>query len=399
MNKKMHIDTHCVLEYDGKNFSQPHILPIYATSSFVMESFEHGEAVFTGQKQGQVYGRYGNPTVDEVAAKIAALESHGMEKQAFGLMTSSGMSAISTLLQSLLQKGDAILTQEDLYGGTTELFKSVFPAMGIRTFFTDLKDISALEVLIKNNPDIKVLYFETPSNPTCSCLDIKALAEFSKKNGLASIVDNTFCTPVIQQPLQLGVDFVIHSTTKYLNGHGNSIAGIIVGIDEARKPAIWKTLKLMGGTCNPFDAWLVHIGMKTLGLRMEKHSSNAMSLATYLENHAKVSKVNYVGLKSHESFETASSQMRLPGGMLSFEVDGGYEAAKKCINSLSLAKYAPTLGDVNTLVLHPRTSSHLNVDPAISEKNGITQGLIRVSVGIEATDDILSDFENALNSI
>ncbi|MBK8620208.1 MAG: aminotransferase class I/II-fold pyridoxal phosphate-dependent enzyme [Saprospiraceae bacterium] len=399
MNKKMHIDTQCVLEYDGKSFSQPHVLPIYATSSFVMESFEHGEAVFTGQKQGQVYGRYGNPTVDEVASKIAALESHGMEKQAFGLMTSSGMSAISTLLQSLLHQGDAILTQEDLYGGTTELFKSVFPAMGIRTFFTDLKDTSAIKQLVEKNPEIKVLYFETPSNPTCSCLDIKKLAEFARTNGLLSVVDNTFCTPMIQQPLQSGVDFVIHSTTKYLNGHGNSIAGVIVGKDEANKPAIWKTLKLMGGTCNPFDAWLVHIGMKTLGLRMEKHSHNAMALATFLENHPKVLKVNYVGLKSHESYEIASSQMRLPGGMLSFEVGGGYESAKKCINHLSLAKYAPTLGDVNTLVLHPRTSSHLNVDPSVSEKNGITQGLIRVSVGIESADDILQDFENALNKI
>ncbi|MBK8080726.1 MAG: PLP-dependent transferase [Saprospiraceae bacterium] len=216
---------------------------------------------------------------------------------------------------------------------------------------------------------------------------------------MMTIVDNTFCTPMIQQPFGLGADFIIHSTTKYLNGHGNSIAGVIVGHNENYRASIGKFLKLIGATCNPFDAWLVYNGLKTLGLRMERHSLNAKTLADYLNSHPKINNVNYVGLPNHKGYEIAKKQMKMSGGMLSFEVKGGFLAAKKLMNALRLATYAPTLGDVNTLVLHPRTSSHLNVNPEICEKNGITEGLIRVSVGIENISDIIRDFSEALEKI
>ncbi|MFZ1703743.1 MAG: aminotransferase class I/II-fold pyridoxal phosphate-dependent enzyme [Saprospiraceae bacterium] len=399
MANKFKIDTQCVLEYDDKLHTNPHILPIYATSSFDMGTFEQGMEIFKGQKEGHVYGRYGNPTIDLTAQKIANLEGFGLHTEAYAFMTSSGMSAITVLLQTLFEKGGTIITQEDLYGGTTELFKSVFTRFGISTIFMNLSDTESLEDILKSSQTPTVVYVETPSNPLCNCIDLSIIASVCSGHGAISIVDNTFCTPLIQQPFLHGIDFVIHSTTKYLNGHGNSIAGVIVGWKEEYKKAIWNVLKLTGATCNPFDAWLVYNGLKTLGLRLERHSQNAGKLAAFLNNHIGVETVNYTGLEHHPSFKIAQKQMKLHGGMLSFEVKGGKNAAGKLMNQLKLATYTPTLGDVNTLVLHPRTSSHLNVDSSICEKNGITEGLIRVSVGIENVSDIIQDFEVALNHI
>jgi methionine-gamma-lyase len=399
MENTFNFDTFCVVEYEDQRSTKPHILPIYATSSFEMENMEHGIEIFTGKQRGHVYGRYGNPTIDTTAKKIADLEAYGMEIQPYGFMTSSGMSAIAVLLQSLLSSGDGILTQEDLYGGTTELFHSVFVKMNIQSFYSDLKEADKVEKILQENPQIKVMYLETPSNPTCACLDLAMLSAICKKYNVLTVADNTFCTPYIQQPFKQGIDFIIHSTTKYLNGHGNSIAGVIIGHDEKYRDMIWKTLKLVGSTCNPFDAWLVYNGLKTLGLRMEKHSQNAMALAKYLQGHPKVSKVNYVGLPEHPSHPIALKQMNLFGGMMSFEVKGDNSAVQKVMNNLHLATYAPTLGDVHTLVLHPRSSSHLNVQASVCEKNGITNNLIRVSVGIENEKDIISDFEQALQNV
>lgn len=399
MNNNFSFDTHCVLEYEDERTTKPHILPIYATSSFEMENMAHGTEIFTGKEKGHVYGRYGNPTIDTTAKKIADLEAFGLDIQPYGFLTSSGMSAIAVLLQSLLQAGDTVLTQEDLYGGTTELFKSVFSRMNVKTIFSNLQNPEEVEQILSANPDIKVLYLETPSNPTCACVDLTLLSEICKRKNVVTIADNTFCTPLIQQPFLHGIDFVIHSTTKYLNGHGNSIAGVIIGKDPGFRDSIWKTLKLTGSTCNPFDAWLIYNGLKTLGLRMERHSYNAMELAVFLESHPAVSKVNYAGLSHHPGHAIAIKQMRMFGGMLSFEVKGDDEAVRVVMDNLKLATYAPTLGDVNTLVLHPRSSSHLNVSADMCEKNGITKNLIRVSVGIENIKDIVADFDQALSRV
>ncbi|MEM9548237.1 MAG: aminotransferase class I/II-fold pyridoxal phosphate-dependent enzyme [Bacteroidota bacterium] len=396
MSRKISFQSLCVKEYQRNETTKPHQLPIYATSSFDFEKLEDGIDIFTGKASGHVYSRYGNPTVDTVANKLAHLEAFDTGLEAYGYLTSSGMSAISTLMLGTLKSGDKVLTQGNLYGGTTELFIKVLGNVGIEPIFTNLKDKDAVEKILDSNPAIKMIYLETPANPTLACIDIKWLAELAKHKNILTAIDNTFCTPLIQQPLAMGIDFVIHSTTKYINGHGNSIAGVIIGHREEYKKSIWTTLKLAGTNCNPWDAWLINNGIKTLSLRMERHCSNAQTLAEFLESHAKVGHVNYNGLTSHPDHELAKSQMKGFGGMLSFEIKAGMEAAIQFMNKLTFCSLAPTLGDVDTLVLHPATSSHLNVDRQLREENGITDGLVRVSVGIEEISDIIYDLEQAL---
>ena len=307
------------------------------------------------------------------------------------------MAAISTLLLAVLKSGDKILTQGNLYGGTTELFLKIMQPLGIEVVMINLKDLNLVEETIKADPKIKMLYFETPANPTLSCLDINSLSQISKKNNIFSVVDNTFCTPFLTQPLRLGADFVVHSTTRYLNGHGNSIAGAVIGSDlELMKTKVWQAMKLLGTNCNPFDAWLTHNGMKTLSLRMNAHSSNALTIARWLEEQPEVEQVNYPFLPSFSDFSLAKKQMKAGGGMLSFELKGGLQKGINCMNKLRFCTLAPTLGDVDTLVLHPATMSHLNISKEIRERNGITDGLIRLSVGIENVGDIINDLAQAI---
>ncbi|MEL6925569.1 MAG: aminotransferase class I/II-fold pyridoxal phosphate-dependent enzyme, partial [Bacteroidota bacterium] len=296
----------CVHEFPDTRTTQPHQLPIYATSSFEFQNIDEGIDIFTGKSSGHVYARYGNPTIETVANKITALETYGLKTKAHGIMFSSGMSAISTLMMAVLKAGDKILTQGNLYGGTTELFHKIFGPLGVETVMVNLQDLTKVESLLKSDPSIRMLYFETPANPTMACVDLKALAELGKKYNCLTAADNTFCTPYLQQPMEFGVDFVIHSTTKFINGHGNSLAGILIGRDvELMKTRIWQTMKLAGTNCNPWDAWLVNNGMKTLELRMDRHSANAMAVAEFLESHKKVSRVNYNGLSSHPDHELA----------------------------------------------------------------------------------------------
>jgi methionine-gamma-lyase len=388
----------CVKEPKDTKRNKPHILPIYATSSFEFESINEGIDIFTNKKEGFVYSRYANPTVTSVADKIGQLESYGMDGDAYCMMTSSGMSAISTLIAGCLNQGDKILTQGNLYGGTTELLKKVFGRFGIDAIFTDFQKYDELETILKGDDTIKMMFLESPANPTLACVDLEILAALGKKYGAYTAIDNTFCTPYLQQPLKYGIDFVVHSTTKYLNGHGNSIAGAIVSMDhEVMKEKVWTAMKLIGTNCNPFDAWLTNNGLKTLVVRMEKHSTNAMALAEFLDGHDKVEHVNYTGLPGHSDHELAKKQMRLHGGMMSFEVKGGVEAGKTLMNNISMCTLAPTLGDVDTLILHPASMSHLNIPKEIRMANGITDGLIRVSVGIEDIVDLKADLKNALS--
>lgn len=397
MSDRITFESLCVHDPEDPRTTKPHQLPIYATSSFEFETIDQGIDIFTGKAEGHVYGRYGNPTIDAVAAKIAALETYGLDITASGVMCSSGMAAISVLMAALLKSGDKILTQGNLYGGTTELFLKTLAQLGIHTVMADLRDLDAVAAAMEADPDIKMLYFETPANPSLACVDVAALAAIAKRFGRYSAIDNTFCTPYLQQPLGLGADFVIHSTTKYLNGHGNSIAGIIIGKDAAlMKEKVAKTMKLLGANCNPWDAWLTNMGMKTLTLRMDRHCANAMELAQFLEQHPAVARVNYPGLTSHPDHLLARRQMKGFGGMLSFELAGGYEAAISFMNRLRLCSLAPTLGDVDTLILHPASSSHINVSKELRLQHGITDGLIRVSVGIEHPADLKADFSSAM---
>ena len=399
MDKHLKLNSYCVKGGKRNESTKAHQLPLYLSSSFVMEDSQEAVDIFTGQKKGHVYSRYGNPTIDTVANKIAYLEGYDLKGETYGFLTSSGMSAITTLMMSTLQFGDAVLTQGNLYGGSTELLKKILSRMGIDTIFTNLQDLDAVENIIKENGNIRLLYFETPANPTMACVDIEAINIVASRYDVPTAIDNTFCTPYLQRPLSMGTDYVIHSTTKYLNGHGNSIAGAIITANYEASRKIWETLKLNGSTCNPFDAWLLSNGMKTLAIRMDKHSSNAQSIAEYLSQHDKVTHVNYNGLLDHPDHEIAKKQMSQFGGMLSFTVVGEQAEALATIDRLQYCTHAPTLGDVDTLVLHPATSSHLNVDHSIREKNGITDGMVRVSVGIEDVYDLIADFEQALGQL
>lgn len=389
----------CVRKLDVPVLNPPQQLPLFLSSSFSFDRIEEGVDIFTGKQEGYVYSRYGNPTIEAVTRRLEAMEGFGLDMDIQGYLTSSGMSAIHLILVSLLGQGDKVLTQANLYGGTTELLTRVMSGLGVETVFSNLNDLEQIESLLKSDPAIRVIYLETPTNPTLSCLDLKAITDLAHQYQIKTVVDNTFCTPYLQRPFAYGADFVIHSTTKYLNGHGTGIAGLVLGKDKSfMKDRFWTVLKLTGATCNPFDAWLVANGIRTLPLRMDRHSANASLLASSLADHSGVDQVNYPGLASHPSHSLASRQMSGFGGMLSFSVSGGQATAFRVMNQLKLASLAPTLGDVDTLVLHPATSSHLRIPKAIREEQGITDGLIRVSVGLEDATDLITDFHAALDS-
>ncbi len=393
----MRIDSLCVSEKKETGSGTPHVLPIHASSAFTYSDIDDSIDVFTGEKQGFVYSRYGNPTISTVEEKLAAMEALGTDHDAFALLTSSGMSAISTLLGTILKPGDTLITQFSLYGGTTELIKKILEPVGVKVVYCNLNDVDELEKCIENQTTAKLIYFESPTNPTLECVDISQLVGIAKKKGILTAIDNTFCTAYLQKPMLLGVDYVVYSTTKFLNGHGNSIAGAVITKSLDKKKELWNHMKLSGTNCNAFDAWLLHNGIKTLAVRMDRHCSNALGLAQHLDNHSKVKTVNYPGLENNRYHNIASKQMSQYGAMLSFELDGDISIAKKFMNACKLCSITSTLGNVDTLLLHPATSSHLNVDRALRLEHGISDGLIRVSVGIENLEDILEDINKAID--
>ena len=380
-----------------------HITPIYATSTFTFENADQGMRRFAGQEEGYIYTRWGNPNFTEAEKKICAFESFGiMDKngsplQLKAFLHSSGQAAMTTLFLASLKQGDTILSHYSLYGGTHELLHKVLPPLGIDVIIADLRDLNATETIIKNNPALKWMHLETPANPTIQCVDIEALTGLSRKYGLGISVDNTFATPYLQQPFRYGVDFVFHSTTKFLNGHGTAIGGVLIGKDiELMNTKFTKWHRLLGGNSNAFDAFLLTLGMKTLELRMERHCHNAMEVAQYLQDHKHVDKVHYTGLADHPDFDTCARQMRHPGPMMSIELKGGLEAGKKFIDRLQVCTRAVSLGTADTLISHPASMSHFGVSKEERIKFGITDGLIRMSIGIENVQDILADLEQAL---
>ena len=386
---------------DDPNYA--HLTPIYASSTYVFDEAEQGMRRFSGDEKGYIYSRWGNPTITEAEEKISALESFGiMDENGAPLVLktilhSSGMAAISTLLIGTLKAGDKILTHYSLYGGTQELVEKVLPSLGIEAIIVDLRDLNKAADAIKTDKQVKMLYLETPANPTIQCVDIEELTLLAKANNLIVAVDNTFATPYLQQPFQYGVDYVFHSTTKFLNGHGTAIGGALIGKDiEHMNGRITKVHRLLGGNSNPFDAFLLTIGMKTLEVRMERHCHNAMEVAAFLEQHPAVSKVNYTGLASHPDHYIAAKQMRHPGAMLSFEMKDGLAAAKKFIDKLQMCIRAVSLGTCDTLLSHPASMSHHSIPKEKREQYGITDGLIRMSVGIENVQDILMDLGQSL---
>lgn len=385
------------------NAEHAHLTPIYATSTFVFDTAQQGMERFETEDKEKIYSRWGNPTFKAAEQTIAALEAFGLQDengnplQLKALLHASGQAAMTTMFMSTLQSGDAILSHYSLYGGTYELMHKVLANTGVQTFIADLRDLNLMESTIKENPSIKLVHIETPANPTIQCIDIEAVTNLAKKYNLVVTVDNTFATPYLQQPFKYGVDFVFHSTTKFLNGHGSAIGGVLLGKDiPFMKTKAWKWHALLGGNSNPFDAFLLIQGMKTLELRMERHCHNAMEVAAYLEQHPNIAHVNYTGLPSHPDHYTAMKQMKHPGALMSFEVKGGLEAGKRFIDKLQMCVRAVSLGTVDTLISHPASMTHYSVPREERLKYGITDGLIRLSVGIENIADILNDFEQAL---
>jgi len=382
-----------------------HLTPIYASSTYVFDEAEQGMRRFSGEEKGYIYSRWGNPTITEAEQKIAALESFAITDEAGmpiplkTILHSSGMAALSTLMIGTLKAGDKILTHYSLYGGAQELVEKILPALGIEAIIADLRNLNIASAAIKADGKIKMMYLETPANPTIQCVDIEELTRLAKENNLIVAVDNTFATPYLQQPFQYGVDYAFHSTTKFLNGHGTAIGGALIGKDlEFMSGHMTKVHRLLGGNSNPFDAYLLTMGMKTLEVRMQRHCHNAMEVAGFLEQHAAISKVNYLGLASHPDHYTASKQMKHPGAMLSFELKDGFEAAKKCIDKLQMCIRAVSLGTCDTLLCHPASMTHHGVPKEKKDKYGITDGLIRMSVGIENVQDIIMDLDQALNN-
>jgi len=380
-----------------------HITPIYATSTFTFDSAEEGMERFASLEKEKVYSRWGNPTFKEAEEKIAALECFGISDedgdplQLKALLHASGQAAMATLFFSTLTTGDKILSHHSLYGGTHELLHRVLASSGIEPIIADLRNPQVLDDILAKDESIRLIHIETPANPTIQCTNIAAVTALAKKYGRLVSVDNTFATPFLQQPFNYGVDFVLHSTTKFLNGHGTAIGGVLLGKDiQFMKTKAWKWHALLGGNANPFDAFMLTQGIKTLELRMLRHCDNAMKVATYLNAHPVVSFVNYTGLKSHPDYEVCKLQMKHPGPMLSFELKGGLAAGKLFINKLQLCTRAVSLGTLDTLVSHPASMSHAGVSSDERMLFGITDGLIRMSIGIENIDDLLNDLQQAL---
>jgi methionine-gamma-lyase len=382
-----------------------HLTPIYASSTFVFDSAEQGMRRFNGEENGYIYSRWGNPTFTEAEEKIAAMESFGVldkngnNLQLEAILHSSGMAAISTLLLMTLRSGDKILSHFSLYGGTDEILHKILPSIGIEPVIEDLRDLNKTEEALKKDPRIRMIYLETPANPTIQCVDLEELAKIAKKYGLLVACDNTFATPYLQKPFLYGVDFIIHSTTKFLNGHGTAIGGILLGRDiEFMKTKATKTHRLLGGNSNPFDAFLLINGMKTLEVRMERHCLNARQIAQFLEKHHAVASVNFNGLPSHPDYDLTKKQMLHPGAMMSIELKGGLKAGMNMMNGLKMCTRTVSLGTCDTLLSHPASMTHYGVPKKQREQYGITDGLIRMSIGMENAGDIISDLDQALDS-
>ncbi|MES2881126.1 MAG: PLP-dependent aspartate aminotransferase family protein [Bacteroidota bacterium] len=373
-----------------------HQTPIYASSTYVFDTAEQGMRRFSGEEEGYIYSRWGNPTITEAEEKITALETFGLNMEAKGILHASGMAAISTLFFSTLKPGDKVLTHYSLYGGTNEMLGQVLPQFHIQSHIADLRKLDVVEDIIKADASIKMMYLETPANPTIQCVDIAELTAIAKRNNLIVAIDNTFATPYLQQPFQFGVDFIVHSTTKFLNGHGTAIGGILLGRDVGlMKKSITKTHRLLGGNANSFDAFLLIQGIKTLEVRMDRHCENAEKIAAFLEINNAVGKVNYAGLPSHPDYAVAQKQMKHAGAMLSFELEGGLQAGIDFMNKLQMCLRAVSLGTVDTLLSHPASMTHYSVSKEEKDKYGITDGLIRMNVGIENVEDIMNDLEQA----
>jgi O-succinylhomoserine sulfhydrylase len=366
-----------------------HSEAMYLTSSFVFENAAQAAARFTGGEEGNIYSRFTNPTVTAFQERLAALE--GAEAC---VATASGMSAILAMAMALLKAGDHVLCSASVFGSTVQLFSNIMGKFGVETTFVDGASVAAWEAGLRNNT--KLLFVETPSNPLTEIADIAALAAVSKRAGALLAVDNCFCTPALQQPLQLGADLVIHSATKYLDGQGRVLGGAVLGRRELVMNSIYGFLRTAGPSLSPFNAWVLLKGLETLRIRMDAQSQAALQLAQWLEEHHGVERVYYPGLPSHPQYALAQKQQRLGGAVVSFEVKGGREAAWRVVDATRMISITANLGDTKTTITHPATTTHGRISPEARKAAGIGEGLLRVAVGLEALADIEADLERGL---
>jgi O-succinylhomoserine sulfhydrylase len=386
-----HFDTLAVRAGTLRSEQGEHSEAIFATSSYIFENSAQAAARFSGEEKGNVYSRYTNPTVRMFEERMAALE--GAEQ---AVATASGMAAILSTCMALLESGDHIVCSRSVFGTTTTLFNRYMKKFGVSVTFVSLTDMAGWKKSL--NPKTKFLFVETPSNPLGEVVDLKQLSELAHANGSLLVVDNCFCTPALQQPLKLGADIIIHSATKYIDGQGRCLGGVVLGSSKWMEEVL-VFLRTAGPTLSPFNAWVFLKGLETLRLRMEAHSANALALAQWLEKQKGIEKVFYGGLPSHEGHVLASQQQRAYGGVLSFRVMGGKAEAWRFMDAVKLMSLTANLGDAKTTIIHPATTTHSRLTPEERLASGITDNLIRVAVGLEDIADLKADLQRGLSAL
>lgn len=393
VNSPWHLDTLAI-----HNVETPHdpygalVAPLYQTSTFVFDSTEQGGQRFAGEESGYIYSRLGNPTVTQLENKVAALE--GMPA---GAACATGMGAVAATMMAFLQQGDHVVASDAIYGCSFALFTHLFSRFGVEVTFVDMADKEKTAAAFR--PNTRLAFLETPANPHLKLVDIAAVSSVCKNKQVRLVVDNTFMTPLLQRPVDFGADLVLHSATKYLNGHGDVVAGIVVGQQEDIDLIKFTTLKDMGATISPHDAWLVLRGLKTLPIRMERHCSNARKVVEFLQDQPAIKNLYFPGLAGGLNAHLVGTQMREAGAVIAFDMEGGYSAAARFLDNLRMIKLAVSLGDAETLIQHPASMTHSPLTPEARAEAGIGEGLVRLSVGLEYIDDILADLTQALSQL
>ncbi len=385
------LETQAIRAGQHRTHEDEHSMPIFMTSSYVFKSAEEAALRFTGQQIGNIYSRFTNPTVAAFQDRLAI-----MEKGERCLAFASGMAAIMAVGMGLLKAGDHVVCSRGVFGNTVLMFQNYFGKFGVETDFVDLTDVSAWESAIKTNT--RLLFLETPSNPLIEIADIRALVDVAHAHNCLLVVDNCFCTPALQKPLELGADIVVHSATKYIDGQGRCVGGAVVASDEIIEKYIYPYLRTGGATMSAFNAWIFLGGLETLSVRMKAHCDNATALAHWLIEQPTIAKVNYPALTSHPQHELAKRQQSHFGGVVSFEVHGGKEAAWRLIDATQMLSITANLGDVKTTITHPATTTHGRLSPEVRAKAGINDNLVRISVGLEAIEDIKADLARGLTN-
>ena len=366
--------------------------PIYQSSTFKFKSADHGAACFAGEEDGYIYTRIGNPTIGELENTVAALEN-GFG----GIGTSSGMGAVTSVYMAYLGAGEHMVSHNALYGPSRAVMESLFLKFGVEYSYIDTTDLKQVKEAIR--PNTKLLYIETPANPTIGITDIEAVSNIAHEFGIKVCVDNTFCSPYLQNPLDLGADVVLHSMTKFINGHADIVAGMLVAKTEEDYKLLRGVMANMGCNMDPHQAFMTRRGLKTLGIRIDRAQDNARKIADFLDKHPKVEWVKYPGLESHPQYELAKKQMRGPGSMISFGLNNGIEAGKVMMDNVKLALLAVSLGGIETLIQHPASMTHAKLTKEAKRIAGISDGLVRLSIGIEDVDDIIDDLDQALEKV